>query len=68
MVLDPGLLFGQIPAADWLAEVVIQEVGTTCDRIFTPLVTPAIFLSQILSDDYSCRAVVTRLPAWRAAR
>ena len=44
-----------------------QEVGETCDRILTPLVTLATFLSQILSDDHSCRAAVARLKGWRAA-
>ena len=33
-----------------------------------PLVTLAVFLSQVLSDDHSCRAAVARLLAWRAAR
>ena len=35
------------------------------DRIFTPFVTLATFLSQILSDDHSCRGAVARLNAWR---
>ena len=43
-------------------------MGKTGDRIFTPLVTLATFLSQVLSDDHSCRAAVARLLAWRAAR
>jgi hypothetical protein len=47
---------------------VLQEVGKTGDRIFTPLVTLATFLSQILSDDHSCRGAVARLKAWRAAQ
>ena len=33
-----------------------------------PLVTLAVFLAQVLSDDHSCRAAVARLLAWRAAR
>ena len=35
--------------------------------IFTPLATLCIFLSQIFSDDHSCRAAVARFLAWRAA-
>jgi hypothetical protein len=62
------LTLGQVLSADWIAEVVAQEVGKTCDRIFTPLVTLAVFLSQVLSDDQSCRGAVARLLAWRAAR
>jgi hypothetical protein len=67
-VFDPELTLGQVTSCLWIAEVVAQEVGKTCDRIFSPLVTLALFLGQVLSDDHSCRAVVARLLAWRAAR
>jgi hypothetical protein len=68
LVFDPELTLGQVTSSKWIAEVVAQEVGKTCDRIFSPLVTLALFLGQVLSDDHSCRAVVARLVAWRAAR
>ena len=68
LVFDPELTLGQITSSKWIAEVVAQEVGKTCDRIFSPLVTLALFLGQVLSDDHSCRAVVLRVLAWRAAR
>ena len=68
LVLDPVLLFGQVFSAEALAVAVACEAGRSCDRIFTPLVTVATFLSQILSDDHSCRGAVARLLAWRAAR
>ena len=68
LVLDPALLLGRVFAAEHLAVAVAQEVGTTCDRIFTPLVTVALFLSQVLSVDHSCRGAVARLLAWRSAR
>jgi hypothetical protein len=67
-VLDPGLLFSHVLSAEPLARIVVHEVGKTRDRIFTPLVTFALFLSQILSDDHSCQGAVDRLIAWRAAR
>jgi hypothetical protein len=38
------------------------------DRIFTPLVTLWVFLSQVLSADHSCRAAVARLIAHRVAQ
>ena len=38
------------------------------DRIFTPVVTLCTFLSQIHSDDPSCRAAVARLNATRVAQ
>jgi hypothetical protein len=68
MVLDPDLTLSQVISTDWIAELVTQQVGKTCDRIFTPLVTLALFLSQVLSDDQCCRKAVARLLAWRTAR
>jgi len=68
LVLDPGLLFHHVLSAQHLAAVVAQEVGTTCDRIFTPVVTLCTFLAQVLSDDHSCRAAVAQLLAWRTAQ
>ena len=46
-VFDPDLILGQILSIKWIAEVVTQEVGETCDRIFEPLVTLALFLGQV---------------------
>jgi hypothetical protein len=67
LVFDPELSLGQVNSTKWISEVVAQEVGKTCDRVFSPLVTLALFLGQVLSDDHSCRAAVARLLAWRAA-
>jgi hypothetical protein len=36
--------------------------------IYTPIVTLALFLSQAIDPDHSCRAAVARLIAWRAFR
>jgi hypothetical protein len=66
VAFDTKLSLGQTLSADWIAEVVAHEVGKTADRIFTPLVTLAVFLGQVLSDDHSCRGAVARLLAWRA--
>jgi hypothetical protein len=68
LVTDPGLLFHHILSAEHLARVISQEIGKTCDRIYTPLITLCTFLSQVLSDDHSCRAAVARLLAWRTAQ
>jgi Transposase DDE domain len=68
LVTDPGLLFHHILSVEYLARVVSQEVGQTCDRIYTPLVTLCTFPAQVLSDDHSCRAAVARLLAWRTAQ
>jgi Transposase DDE domain len=65
---DPGLLTAHLLAVEPLARVVAEEVGKTRDRIFTPMVTLAAFIGQVLSDDHSCQAAVDRLIAWRSAR
>jgi hypothetical protein len=62
-----------LPFSDVLSEEVVAqalaEVGTSwIDRIFSPLVTLWVFLSQVLSADHSCRAAVARRVAHRVAR
>jgi hypothetical protein len=66
--LDPGPLTSQLLTADHLARIVARVAGKTRDRIFTPLVTTATFLGQVLAQDHSCQAAVDRLIAWRIAR
>lgn len=52
------------------------EIATICreidfpfrDRIYTPMVTVWMFITQVLSADHSCQQAVTRLNAWRTAR
>jgi hypothetical protein len=68
LVLDPALLYAHVLTAEIVGQFVLQEVGQTEDRIFTPLVTLATFLFQILSNDHSCRNAVARLRAWRVAQ
>jgi Transposase DDE domain len=67
-VLDPTLLLTRGLDAPRLARLLAAHAGPTRDRIFTPMVTLASFLGQILSDDHSCQAALDRLIAWRAAR
>jgi hypothetical protein len=66
-VLDPALIFARVLDSQSIARVVAEEVGKTGDRIFTPLVTVAVFLSQLLSDDPTCLPAVAGLLAWRVA-
>jgi hypothetical protein len=61
-----------LPFADVLTEPRIREVldehGVAYrDRVFTPITTIWGFLSQVLSDDHSCRNAVSRFIAHRAA-
>src|SRR5687768_15898542 len=61
-----------LPFADALTEDRIRDVldkyGVTYrDRVFGPVTTIWGFLSQVLSDDHSCRDAVTRVIAHRTA-
>jgi ribosomal protein L32E len=63
---------GELPFADVLTESSIRRALVDCgviwkDRVYTPLVTLWVFLSQVLSADHSCRAAVARLIAHRLA-
>jgi hypothetical protein len=61
-----------LPFADILTEQnildVLNEYGVTYrDRVFNPVTTIWGFLSQVLSEDHSCRDTVARILAHRAA-
>jgi hypothetical protein len=61
-----------LPFADVLAEASIRDVldehGVQFrDRVFSPVTTIWGFLSQVLSEDHSCRDAVSRIIAHRAA-
>ena len=63
---------GDLPFTHVLTDGVIADalatVGGWLDRVYSPLVTPWMFLGQVLNPDPSCRAAVARLNAHRAAR
>ena len=68
----PALRNEGLPFADILTEASIQEVlnehGVAYrDRVFSPVTTIWGFLSQVLSEDHSCRDTVSRIIAHRAA-
>jgi hypothetical protein len=61
-----------LPVADVLTDASIRDVlnghGVTFrDRVFNPVTTIWGFLSQVLSEDHSCRDAVSRIIAHRAA-
>src|SRR5262245_8235503 len=64
----PGLPFADVLPAEQIAQALRDEKVSCRDRLFSPLVTVWVFLSQILDPDHSCRAAVARFLAWRAAR
>jgi hypothetical protein len=64
----PGLPFADLLTADQVHQALRDEAVTFRDRLFSPLVTVWLFLSQVLDPDYSCRAAVARWLAWLYAR
>jgi hypothetical protein len=61
-----------LPFADVLSAAGLQRVLDDCqvhfrDRIFSPLITVATFLAQVLDPDHSMRQAVARLIAHRVA-
>jgi hypothetical protein len=65
---DGQLPFTDVLSAKNLAQVLEEMEVCWKDRIFTPLVTLWIFLSQVLSADHSCRSAVARLIAHRVSQ
>src|SRR5262245_23158192 len=64
----PGLPFTDLLPAEQVEQALREEPVSFYNRLFTPLVTHWVFLSQVLDPDGSCRAAVARFLAWRAAR
>lgn len=58
------LPFHEILDAKMVERALAEEGVTFCERIYTPLVTLCLFLSQVLDPDHSCRAAVARLIVW----
>src|SRR4051794_19386533 len=48
--------------------LITEELGAVVERIYTPLVTLALFLRQIVDADHSCQAAVEHLAAARIAQ
>ena len=64
---------GDLPFTDVLSMEIVSQALMAAevvwkDRIYTPLVTLWVFLSQVLSQDHSCRAAVARLITHRLSR
>ena len=64
---------GGLPYTDVLSNHIVSQALTAInfcwmDRVYPPLVTLWVFLSQVLSADHSCRAAVARLITHRVSR
>ncbi len=64
----PALPFSELLPGQLAEQVIREEVVSSRDRLFSPLVTLWVFLSQLLDPDHSCRAAVARFLAWRTAQ
>jgi hypothetical protein len=60
------LPFHEILDAGMVNRALLAEGITFHQRIYTPLVTTCLFLSQVIDPDHSCRAAVARLIVWMA--
>lgn len=65
---DGELPFTDVLPNDTVAQALAALNIVWLDRIYSPLVTLWVFLSQVLTQDHSCRAAVARLIAHRASR
>jgi Transposase DDE domain len=64
---DQGLPFAASLSQDSILDALNQHGVLFRDRVFSPVTTIWGFLSQILSDDHSCRDAVARILAHRVA-
>src|SRR6516162_9195850 len=62
-----GLPFAEVLTEARILEVLDEHKVEYRDRVFGPITTIWGFLSQVLSDDHSCRDAVARVIAHRAA-
>jgi hypothetical protein len=65
---DCGLPFSDVLPAERVHDALAQEAAGFRHRLFTPLVTLWLFLSQVLSKDHSCVTAVARFLAYRVGR
>jgi hypothetical protein len=64
---DDGLPFADVLTETSIRDALNEHGVRYRDRVFSPVTTLWGFLSQVLSDDHSCRDAVTRIIAHRAA-
>jgi DDE family transposase len=61
----PGLPFASLLPQDQVEQILREEKVSWSERLYTPVVTLWVFLSQILDPDHSMRPAVARLVAHR---
>lgn len=65
---DGGLPFTDVLSCETVAQALAALDVVWLNRIYSPLITLWVFLGQVLSQDHSCRAAVSRLIAHRVSR
>src|SRR5688500_10555229 len=65
---ESELPFSDVLSVRVVAKAIMDNEVDWLDRIYSPLVTLWVFLTQVLSADHSCRAAVARLIAHRVSR
>jgi hypothetical protein len=63
----PGLPFADVLSAGQVEQVLTDEKVDFAERLYTPLVTLWVWLTQVVDPDHSLRQAVARLLAWRVA-
>jgi hypothetical protein len=65
LLRQSGLPFAELLAGERVAQALPAKTARGWrERLYTPLVTLQVFLSQILDPDHSCRQAVARFLAW----
>jgi hypothetical protein len=64
----PALPFSELLPGGLAEQAIRDHAIAFRDRLFSPLVTLWVFLSQVLDPDHSCRAAAARFLAWRTAQ
>ena len=62
------LPFSDLLKPERVARALVTLGVTFRERVYTPITTLWVFLSQVLSADQSCQNAIARLLAWRVAR
>src|SRR5215475_11621800 len=64
----PALPFSELLPGESAEQAIRAEAVSFRERLFSPLATLWVFLSQVLDADHSCRQAVARFLAWRTAQ
>jgi len=66
-LLQDGLPLNSLLSAEYIRNIIAEELGRFVNSIYTPIVTLGAFLVQILDKDHTCSGAVERVNADRLA-